>query len=227
MGGGSEIGKRVPLPKWLNTPRCLTSALAAALACSRLASPRGSPSAPWRALASLQVAFIGRSNVGKSSLVNMVCNRRALAYTSKTPGKTQQFNYFLVNNQSKWDPAGKFHLVDLPGLGYAKVPQHVREMWIKFMSEYFYERQELKLIFHLVDSRHGPAQTDLDIMQMMSKLPARVGYVVVLTKADKKESEYKAEGVRRALREAGCEQGTPIVFTSSVTNKGREAMWRF
>ena len=73
-----------------------------------------------------EVAFIGRSNVGKSSLVNMVCNRRALAYTSKTPGKTQMFNYFAVNNQSTWDPPGRFHLVDLPGLGYAKVPTYTR-----------------------------------------------------------------------------------------------------
>ena len=81
-----------------------------------------------------EVCFIGRSNVGKSSLVNMVCNRRALAYASKTPGKTQQFNYFAVNKESRWKPQGAFYIVDLPGVGYAKVPKPLRQSWLAFMK---------------------------------------------------------------------------------------------
>ena len=92
-----------------------------------------------------EAAFVGRSNVGKSSLVNMVVGRRAMAYTSKTPGKTQQFNYFNVNGESTFDPKGEFLLVDLPGVGYAKVPRHVREDWVRFMTEYFYTRPSLKV----------------------------------------------------------------------------------
>ena len=93
-----------------------------------------------------EVAFVGRSNVGKSSLVNMVCNRRAMAYTSKTPGKTQQFNYFAINRQSSWSPRGAFYLVDLPGVGYAKVPKPQRLAWLSFMKDYLYDRPTLKVI---------------------------------------------------------------------------------
>ena len=92
-----------------------------------------------------EVAFVGRSNVGKSSLVNMVCNRRAMAYTSKTPGKTQQFNYFAINSKSRWQPRGAFYLVDLPGVGYAKVPKAQRQKWLDFMRQYLYERPTLKV----------------------------------------------------------------------------------
>jgi len=93
-----------------------------------------------------EAAFVGRSNVGKSSLVNMVVGRRAMAYTSKTPGKTQQFNYFNVNGESTFDePKGEFNLVDLPGVGYAKVPKRVRDEWAKFMTDYFYTRPTLKV----------------------------------------------------------------------------------
>mmetsp|Transcript_23589 Transcript_23589/g.69018 ORF Transcript_23589/g.69018 Transcript_23589/m.69018 type:complete len:551 (-) Transcript_23589:35-1687(-) len=176
-----------------------------------------------------EVAFIGRSNVGKSSLVNMICNRRALAYTSKTPGKTQQYNYFLVNGQSRWKPPGTFYLVDLPGVGYAKVPQPVRQRWLDFMKQYFQERKTLRVVFHLVDSRHGPVAQDEEVMQVVSALPPGTSYVVVLTKADKRGKDYEeAAGlVRKALERAGCRTSAPIVLTSSDSKFGRDQMWRY
>merc|ERR1712087_815795 len=90
-----------------------------------------------------EVAFVGRSNVGKSSLVNMVLGRRAIAYTSKTPGKTQQYNYFIINEGRA---SGSFQLVDFPGLGYAKVPAADRKRWIRFLDTYIRSRPQLKLI---------------------------------------------------------------------------------
>ena len=154
-----------------------------------------------------EVCFIGRSNVGKSSLINMVFNRKALAFTSKRPGKTQQFNFFTVNDipdkekEIKYgdDIAGmtgktkdddSFYIVDLPGFGYAKVPDEQKQKWMKFMYEYLMTRSNLRIVFHLIDSRHGPMNDDRIIMQQMAttlqnRSSDNVLYVVVLTKADK------------------------------------------
>ena len=129
----------------------------------------------------LEVAFIGRSNVGKSSMVNMALGRRAIAYTSKTPGKTQQYNYFQLNEPGMWQPrtanAGKvaedcgdrgtFYLVDMPGLGYAKVPGAERRRWLSFLRQYAVERRELRLLVHLVDGLVGPQEVDLAVMRMV------------------------------------------------------------
>ena len=141
-----------------------------------------------------EVAFIGRSNVGKSSLVNMVLGRRAIAYTSKTPGKTQQYNYFVVNEPrpttsrtfggrrgggggggggsggGSGPPARSmpsFHLVDMPGLGYAKVPGAERKKWLQFLRQYSTQRPQLRLIVHLIDGQVGPTDVDLAIMRMV------------------------------------------------------------
>lgn len=154
-----------------------------------------------------EVCFIGRSNVGKSSLINMVFNRKALAYTSKRPGKTQQFNFFTVNDipdkekEIKYgdDIAGRtgktkdddsFYIVDLPGFGYAKVPEAQKQKWMTFMYEYLMTRSNLRIVFHLIDSRHGPMADDHIIMQQMAltlqnRVQDPIQYVIVLTKADK------------------------------------------
>lgn len=120
-----------------------------------------------------EVAFVGRSNVGKSSLVNMVLGRRAIAYTSKTPGKTQQYNYFILNEGA--EQHGCFHLVDMPGLGYAKVPAPARRRWLGFLSEYMASRPELRLVVHLVDSQVGVQETDRAIMRMVGEAVAARG----------------------------------------------------
>merc|ERR1711933_585025 len=157
---------------------------------------------------------IGRSNVGKSSLVNMVTNRKSLAYTSKTPGKTQQFNYFAVNDKAerlrevkygdKLDgekDLDSFYIVDLPGFGFAKVPEEQRNKWSSFMSEYIQSRKTLSVIFHLADSRHGPTSEDVKIMKKFGEiLPKKVNYILVLTKADKNVKGSKNKGGKVSRR---------------------------
>lgn len=174
-----------------------------------------------------EVAFIGRSNVGKSSLVNMICNRRALAYVSGRPGKTQQFNYFLVN---ELDNENQFYIVDLPGVGYAKVPLPVKEKWLQFMRQYFRYRENLQVVFHLVDGRHGPLADDEELMAEMASVIGVFKYVVVLTKMDKLDRQRVSNPIRNktrdALRRNGCGEDVPIVPTSSLSKLGRDEMWR-
>lgn len=230
-----------------------------------------------------EAAFVGRSNVGKSSLVNMVrsgdyeaspcillliytgiesysctamenlqiTNRKSLAFTSKTPGKTQQFNYFAVNDKPGKekevrygdDVSGEpdldsFYIVDLPGFGFAKVPEKQRKEWSRFMAEYLATRRTLRVVFHLVDGRHGPIDEDANIMrQVAESLPKNVAYVVVLTKADKnvKGASRKRPGqvpmdVMNTLREtmrANKVGNAPVIVTSAETKLGRDDLWRF
>lgn len=175
-----------------------------------------------------EVAFVGRSNVGKSSLVNMLCNRKALAYVSGRPGKTQQFNYFLVNGKHA---ETQFYMVDLPGVGYAKVPKHVQDEWLRFMGQYFRHRTSLRMVFHLVDGRHGALEDDEELMRQMAACGRSRGeYVVVLTKMDKMDKQKVKRSVldkiEAALQRNGCGDETPIVLTSSASRLGRDEMWR-
>jgi GTP-binding protein len=218
-----------------------------------------------------EVCFIGRSNVGKSSLINMVFNRKALAYTSKRPGKTQQFNFFTVNDipakeqeikygddvshlgQTKDDDS--FTVVDLPGFGYAQVPEAQRRQWLQFMWEYFRTRPNLRVIFHLIDSRHGPMKEDVIIMkQIAGTLQDRgndVSYVILLTKADKnvkgsrikttappmtrpstgsggKVSKSVLLALQNTMQDCGINRRTtPIVLSSAETRLGRDDIWRY
>jgi GTP-binding protein len=199
-----------------------------------------------------EAVFIGRSNVGKSSLINMATNRKSLAYTSKTPGKTQQFNFFAVNDKSGREKeikygdkvegerdADSFYLVDLPGFGFAKVPEAQRRGWATFMGEYLANRKSLKVVFHLIDSRHGPIDEDSNIMkQVKENLPKSVAYVIVLTKADKnvKSSNSKknfgkvSQQVMNDLNEAMVKNGVgnaPVLITSSESKLGRDSLWRY
>jgi ribosome biogenesis GTP-binding protein YsxC/EngB len=198
-----------------------------------------------------EAVFIGRSNVGKSSLINMVTNRKSLAYTSKTPGKTQQFNFFAVNDKPGREKEIKygdkvdgekdrdsFYLVDLPGFGFAKVPEATRRQWASFMSDYLAGRKTLKVVFHLIDSRHGPIDEDSNIMRDVSvNLSKNVAYVVVLTKADKnvKATSKKKPGkvshdVMTELREVMRANGVgnaPVLLTSAETKLGRDDLWRY
>lgn len=175
-----------------------------------------------------EVAFFGRSNVGKSSLVNMLCNRKALAHVSSRPGKTQQFNFFVVNSKDK---TSSFYLVDLPGVGYAKVPKHVQEKWLDFMDDYIGSRPSLSVIFHLIDGRHGPLPEDELLMDRVASSRYSGKYVIAVTKADKIESDRSLKAVIRstsaALQKNNCPPDTPILPTSASTRRGRDELWRY
>ncbi len=122
-----------------------------------------------------EYAFIGRSNVGKSSLINMLTNRRKLAKTSGTPGKTQLVNHFLINNE--------WHLVDLPGYGYAQTSKKTKRAFKKLISDYFTKRQQLVAAFVLIDARHSPQKIDLEFMQWLGE--KGIPFSIIFTKADK------------------------------------------
>ncbi len=163
-----------------------------------------------------EVAFIGRSNVGKSSLLNALVGRKNLARTSSTPGKTRQFNYYLVDN--------RFYLVDLPGLGYARISARERNRWAQLIHRYLTTRPVLKLVFHLIDSRHPPQPVDERIMEMMKG--SDIPYVVVLTKVDKLSQGEQQKAIRRVeetLRKHHLE--VPIVQTSAHKKQGIKELW--
>lgn len=165
-----------------------------------------------------EVAFIGRSNVGKSSLINALLHRKSLAHTSKTPGKTQQSNYYLVNR--------RFYLVDLPGFGYARVSKKERTRWARFIERYLNERAPLRAVVHLVDSRHPPTDYDEDVFVFMKGYP--VPYLIALTKVDKLSGNQRTESVARvesALEHVGM--AVPIVPTSAKTGRGLGPLWQW
>jgi len=165
-----------------------------------------------------EVAFAGRSNVGKSSLLNALTNRNGLARTSNTPGRTQELNFFDVGEPLR------FRLVDMPGYGFAKAPKDVVKKWRQLINSYLRGRQVLKRALVLVDSRHGLKEIDLDVMKMLDD--AAVSYHLVLTKADKiKASELEA--VEAATAEEGRKHAAAhpeIIVTSAEKGMGIERL---
>jgi len=162
-----------------------------------------------------EVAFVGRSNVGKSSLLNMLAGRVKLARISRTPGKTQEFNYYRVNN--------RLYFVDLPGYGYAKISRAQRNRWGRFIGRYLTERASLRAVFHLIDSRHAPTTRDEDVMALMRGGP--VPYLFVLTKTDKLSGNQRARSramFKTVLEKAALE--VPVIFTSAKDKRGREEL---
>jgi GTP-binding protein len=142
-----------------------------------------------------EYAFIGRSNVGKSSLINMLCNKKELAKVSRSPGKTQMINHFTItsNNRKEW------YLVDLPGYGFAKVSQANRKSWEKMIEGYLRNRENLCNVFALIDSRHEPQKNDLDFVNQLGEW--QVPFALVFTKADKTTQKEVAANVKRFLNE--------------------------
>ena len=136
-----------------------------------------------------EYAFIGRSNVGKSSLINMLCNNDKLAKTSAAPGKTQLINHFIVNNE--------WFLVDLPGYGFAKVSQRSRRRWEQMIENYLRKRENLELVFVLIDARHSPQKIDLEFLNQLDKW--QVPFALVFTKADKETQAVVAKNVKSFL----------------------------
>jgi GTP-binding protein len=167
-----------------------------------------------------EVAFAGRSNVGKSSLLNKLANRAALARTSNTPGRTQELNFFDVG-----DPL-RFRLVDMPGYGFAKAPKDVVRKWRHLVNDYLRGRPVLKRALVLIDSRHGPKEIDVEVMKMLDD--AAVSYHLVLTKADKIKASELVEVVDRTAAEARKHPAAhpEIIETSSETGLGIDRLRR-
>jgi GTP-binding protein len=167
-----------------------------------------------------EVAFAGRSNVGKSSLLNKLMNRNGLARTSNTPGRTQELNFFDVGEPLR------FRLVDMPGYGFAKAPKDMVRKWRHLVNDYLRGRAVLKRALVLVDSRHGLKDVDLEVMKMLDD--AAVSYRLVLTKADKvKASELAAVELSTAEEARKHPAAHPeIITTSSETGMGIEDLRR-
>ena len=167
----------------------------------------------WTSDGLREISFLGRSNVGKSSLLNSLLQRKGLARTSNTPGRTQSINFFLVNE--------KFYFVDLPGYGYAKVSKTMRADWGKMAEEYLAKRRELVLSIQLIDSRHAPTELDLKLNEWL--IFNQKKHIVVATKADKLSSNK----LNKSFQE--MEKTLPeskIILYSAETGKGRDELWR-
>jgi GTP-binding protein len=161
-----------------------------------------------------EVAFAGRSNVGKSSLLNALTGRKALARTSVTPGRTQELNFFDVGEPLR------FRLVDMPGYGFAKAPKDLVRKWRFLVNDFLRGRQQLKRTLVLIDSRHGIKDVDREIMEMLDK--AAVGYRLVLTKADKIKATELADVTERTAAEARTRPAAypEVIATSSEGGLG-------
>jgi len=166
-----------------------------------------------------EYAFIGRSNVGKSSLINMLTNKKSLAKTSGRPGKTQLINHFLINKN--------WHLVDLPGYGYARVSKSSKKTFQKFITQYFGLREQLVSAFVLVDIRHEPQPIDLEFMQWLGE--NGVPFSIIFTKADKlkpKAIDNHIEAYKTIMLETW--EAMPNYFITSATNElGKDAVLKY
>ncbi len=163
-----------------------------------------------------EYAFIGRSNVGKSSLINAITNKQELAKVSGTPGKTQLINHFAITSSDRKE----WYLVDLPGYGYAKRALSQRKTWQKMIEQYIRNRENLVNVFVLIDSRHEPQQIDLDFVNSLGEWG--IPFSLVFTKADKSTQRETAANVRRFLEKLGenWEELPPYFVTSAVKRTG-------
>ena len=166
-----------------------------------------------------EYAFIGRSNVGKSSLINMLTARKSLAKTSGRPGKTQLINHFLINKD--------WHLVDLPGYGYARVSKSIKKTFQKFITQYFEQREQMLCAFVLIDSRHNPQPIDLEFMQWLGE--HGIPFCIIFTKADKLKPNALLRNVE-TYKEKMLEiwEEMPVHFITSSTNDlGRDDVLKY
>jgi len=167
----------------------------------------------WPSGALPEIAFMGRSNVGKSSLINSLLGVKGLARTSSTPGRTQSLNFFLINR--------KFRFVDLPGFGYARVPKAVKSTWDEMVSSYLAKRSQLVLSIHIVDSRHEPTTLDLQLHEWLEH-SARPR-LIVATKSDKLSNNELKECLGRVKRVFSEDR---VVTFSAKTGRGGNEIWR-
>ena len=162
-----------------------------------------------------EIAFAGKSNVGKSSLINALMNRKSFARISATPGKTQTINFYNINDA--------LYLVDLPGYGYAKVSQQEKEKWGKMIERYLHSSKQLRAVFLLIDIRHEPSAND----KMMYDWVVSQGYnpIIIATKQDKLKRSQIDKHVRMLRQGLKLVPGTRIIPFSSVTKQGRDEIW--
>jgi GTP-binding protein len=170
-----------------------------------------------------EYAFIGRSNVGKSSVINMLTNKKELAKVSSSPGKTQLINHFTVESSDK----KQWYLVDLPGYGYAKRSQTQRKSWQKMIEDYIRKRENLVNLFVLIDSRHEPQKLDLEFINQLGAW--RIPFALVFTKADKSTQKETANNVNSFLKElsASWEEPPPFFVTSAIKRTGAKGILSF
>ena len=164
----------------------------------------------------LEIAFAGKSNVGKSSLINALMNRKSLARTSATPGKTQTINFYNINDM--------MYLVDLPGYGYAKVSEQEKMQWGKLIERYLHTSKQLKAVFLLVDIRHDPSAND----KMMYDWVVAQGYepIIIATKLDKLKRSQVQKNLKAIRQGLGLPTGATVIPFSAESKQGREEIWQ-
>lgn len=160
-----------------------------------------------------EIAFSGRSNVGKSSLINKLLNRRALARTSATPGKTATVNFYRLETA---------RLADLPGYGYAKVSDSEKRRWTELIGGYFHDDRDLRLVLQLLDSRHTPSRDDYQMLDYM--VEHEIPFVAVLTKMDKLNKAQRQQRLEAFQQELSDYEGITLISFSAVTGEGVEAL---
>lgn len=164
-----------------------------------------------------EFAFAGKSNVGKSSLINGLMNRKSYAKTSSTPGKTQTINFYNINDM--------LYFVDLPGYGYAKVSQEIKQKWGKMIDNYLESSKVLRLVFLLADIRHKPNQNDIQMYDWC----VQYGFnpVIIATKEDKVKPSQKGRLIKEIKETLNVVEGTPVISFSALKKSGKEEVWEY
>ncbi|MBR4151494.1 MAG: YihA family ribosome biogenesis GTP-binding protein [Selenomonadaceae bacterium] len=165
-----------------------------------------------------EIVFVGRSNVGKSSLINSLTNRKSLAKTSGTPGKTQTINFFKVTLKTPDEVYHKIYFVDLPGYGYAKTSKTNRKLWAKFIDEYLSSRRDIKFVCQLIDMRHPPMESDLN--SFASLVEKNLPVLIIATKSDKLGKTERQKHLN-VIKNALSVDADSIIPYSSLKNEGR------
>lgn len=219
----TKTNEFLSIKKWLGTRRTLPTSFILYLQGMEIKSIEYLISSPSVDLCPKEIkpeiAFIGRSNVGKSSLINMLSNKKEVAKVSSSPGKTQMINHYLVNKEMFW--------VDLPGYGFAKVAQSTRKTWTKMIWDYVEKRVQLMSLLVLIDSRHTPQKPDLEFIQKLGE--KGIPFALIFTKADK-ESQKEVSGNVAKFKQAllkNWEALPPVFVSSAVKRLGRKEILTF
>lgn len=165
----------------------------------------------------IELAFWGRSNVGKSSLLNTLWNRKSMARISAQPGKTQTINYYNINDSC--------YMVDLPGYGYAKVSREMAAKWMKMIEKYLNTSKALRVVFLLVDIRHEPSKLDVETYKLLYE--KGFNPLIIATKADKISKNAKAKHISVIRKTLGLDKETPVIPFSALNREGKEEIWEY